>query len=172
MRPSTQICLPFCRYWPAISACLPKQTIWCHSVCSCFCPFLSRQRRLVAIVQVATGCPDGRDRTSGSLPRLPIRMTLFNMLRILPDFDRLRYHTPAGRGEVRKAEKKGREDATGNSKSELGGGAGRRGDRGRDRQGSADPGGGGEGGRHRESAGRRGEAGRPAGVRGRGRQDE
>src|SRR5882672_10387307 len=59
----------------------------CHSVSSCLLPVLSRQRRLVARVKLATGCPDGVDRTSGSRPRLPIRMTLLTMRRFSSAFE-------------------------------------------------------------------------------------
>src|SRR5437763_7374740 len=52
----------------------------CHSVRSCFCPCLSVQFSLVAMVKFATACPLGVYRTSGSLPRLPIRMTLLTPL--------------------------------------------------------------------------------------------
>src|SRR5205823_13296991 len=52
----------------------------CHSVRSCFCPCLSVQFSLVAMVKFATACPLGVYRTSGSLPRLPMRMTLLTPL--------------------------------------------------------------------------------------------
>src|ERR1044072_7657203 len=79
IRPSTNTCLPFVRYWPAISACLPKQTTLCHSVASWRLPSRSFQRRLVATLKLATRCPEGGERTSGSRPRLPTRITLFTM---------------------------------------------------------------------------------------------
>ena len=50
-------------------------------------------------------------------------MTLFNMLRSSPILTGYAI-TRRSAGEVRKTEKKGREDATGHSESELGGGAG------------------------------------------------
>src|SRR5438270_105399 len=79
-RPSTYTCRPLERYSPHSSAGLPQTTMRCHSVRSCFCPCLSVQFSLVAMVKFATACPLGVYRTSGSLPRLPMRMTLLTPL--------------------------------------------------------------------------------------------
>src|SRR5262245_12535902 len=70
----------------------------CHSVCSWRWPFLSRQRRLVARLKLATGWPEGVERTSGSRPRLPIRITLLTMV-VGPPLrgDEVRYHSDSGR---------------------------------------------------------------------------
>src|SRR6185295_10005500 len=79
----------------------------CHSVCSWRWPFLSFQRRLVARVKLATGCPEGVDRTSGSRPRLPIRITLLTIVPFSSGLEsvtvsqpsrRLRFGRAAGRG--------------------------------------------------------------------------
>src|SRR6266851_381957 len=51
----------------------------CHSVRSCQLPSLSLKRSLVARVNLATGVPCGVYFTSGSLPRLPTRMTLLTL---------------------------------------------------------------------------------------------
>src|SRR3954470_10403298 len=51
----------------------------CHSVFSCFAPAASFHDRLVASENVATRLPPVVDRTSGSLPRFPIRVTLFKL---------------------------------------------------------------------------------------------
>src|SRR3974377_118963 len=48
----------------------------CHSVRSCQLPSLSLARAVVASEKVAMVMPLGVDFTSGSLPRLPIRVTL------------------------------------------------------------------------------------------------
>src|SRR3974390_218215 len=48
----------------------------CHSVRSCQLPSLSLARSVVASEKVAMVMPLGVDFTSGSLPRLPIRVTL------------------------------------------------------------------------------------------------
>src|SRR5690606_29112590 len=75
--PSIYTLLPFFRYSPAISASLLKNTTRCHSVRSCICPLcLSFQLSDVARVTLVTAPPLGIKRVSGSLPRLPIRMTL------------------------------------------------------------------------------------------------
>src|SRR4051812_16139157 len=67
----------------------------CHSVFSWRWPPLSRHLRLVARVKLATGWPDGVDRTSGSRPRLPTRITLLIMLPFSSTLgNELRYHTP------------------------------------------------------------------------------
>src|ERR1044071_1661159 len=51
----------------------------CHSVFSCFDPPASFHERLVASENVATRLPPVVDRTSGSFPRFPIRVTLFKL---------------------------------------------------------------------------------------------
>src|SRR6187549_3357717 len=51
----------------------------CHSVFSCFEPDASFHDRLVAREKVATLLPPVVARTSGSLPRFPIRVTLFKL---------------------------------------------------------------------------------------------
>src|SRR6185503_13825074 len=56
----------------------------CHSVFSCFWPLASFHERLVASENVATRFPPVVDRTSGSLPRFPIRVTLFKLRLTLP----------------------------------------------------------------------------------------
>src|SRR5512142_2298204 len=48
----------------------------CHSVRSCFSPLRSVKRSSVAMVNLVTVVPLGVERTSGSFPRRPIRMTL------------------------------------------------------------------------------------------------
>src|SRR6516165_3387502 len=88
---------PFFRYSPAISAKRCQSTTLCHSVRSCHSPLLSLYRSLVARVSLATGVPCGVYLTSGSLPRLPIRITLLTlfpamMLLLLPLFVRSALH--------------------------------------------------------------------------------
>src|SRR5467141_3193789 len=78
-RPSTKTWRPLERYSPQFSAALPHTTTRCHSVRSCFWPALSVQASLVATVKFATAWPLGVYRTSGSRPRLPIRMTLLTL---------------------------------------------------------------------------------------------
>src|SRR3569833_1666481 len=57
-----------------------KITTRCHSVFSLRSPvFLSRQVSEVATVRLAIGRPSCVRRISGSLPRLPIRITLFTL---------------------------------------------------------------------------------------------
>src|SRR6476469_2529794 len=51
----------------------------CHSVFSCCEPAASFHDRLVASEKVATRLPPVVDRTSGSFPRFPIRVTLFKL---------------------------------------------------------------------------------------------
>src|SRR3954464_6051333 len=51
----------------------------CHPVFSCFDPPASFHERLVASENVATRLPPVVDRTSGSFPRFPIRVTLFKL---------------------------------------------------------------------------------------------
>src|SRR5690349_1823014 len=60
-----------------ISAVRPKATRLCHSVLSCQLPCWSLARSAVAREKVATMVPPGVERTSGSLPTLPRRSTLF-----------------------------------------------------------------------------------------------
>src|SRR5208337_3944974 len=70
--------LPLFRYSPQISANRPKATIRCHSVTVVFSPEDRLTRfSLVAIRKFATVVPLLRYFTSGSAPRLPMRMTLF-----------------------------------------------------------------------------------------------
>src|SRR5215213_7614558 len=57
-----------------------KITTLCHSVRSLRSPeALSFQFSEVAILKLTTGSPELSRRTSGSLPRLPTRMTLFTL---------------------------------------------------------------------------------------------
>src|SRR5690348_14482615 len=77
--PSTYTLLPFFRYSPTISAVRDQAVMLCHSVRSCHCPSLSLKRSFVARVNFATGVPEGVYFTSGSLPRLPRRMTLLTL---------------------------------------------------------------------------------------------
>src|ERR1700704_7058072 len=78
-RPSINTLPPFFRYSPAISARRCQSTTLCHSVRSCHSPLLSLKRSLVASVILATGVPLGVYLTSGSLPRLPMRITLLTL---------------------------------------------------------------------------------------------
>src|ERR1051326_8129534 len=55
----------------------------CHSVRSCFSPFLSVNRSSVATVNFVTVWPPGVERTSGSFPSRPTRMTLLIMFFLL-----------------------------------------------------------------------------------------
>src|SRR5215217_2510630 len=83
MRPSTYSLSPFLTYFSTMSAsCEPlvfQTTQRCHSVFSCLAPDASFQVRLVASEKVATRLPPVVERTSGSFPRLPIRVTLFKL---------------------------------------------------------------------------------------------
>ena len=83
MLPSTYTLSPFLQKRSAISArfepLLFHSTIRCHSVFSSFSPDFPFQRRLVAIEMLATRPPLAIERTSGSAPRLPIRVTLFRL---------------------------------------------------------------------------------------------
>src|SRR6476661_10297999 len=83
MRPSTYSLSPFLTYRSTISASCEllvfQTTQRCHSVFSCFEPDASFHDRLVASEKVATRLPPVVDRTSGSLPRFPIRVTLFRL---------------------------------------------------------------------------------------------
>src|SRR5208282_1626466 len=78
-RPSMYTWPPFFRYSPAISASRCHSTTLCHSVLSCHWPSLPLNLEFVARVIFATGVPCGVNLTSGSLPRCPIRMTLFTL---------------------------------------------------------------------------------------------
>src|SRR3982751_3756262 len=51
----------------------------CHSVFSCFAPPASFHVRLVASENVATRLPPVVERTSGSFPRFPIKVTLLRL---------------------------------------------------------------------------------------------
>src|SRR6476619_7246624 len=83
MRPSTKSLSPFFTYFSTMSAsCEPlvfHTTQRCHSVFSCFAPAASFHVRLVASEKVATRLPPVVERTSGSFPRFPIRVTLFKL---------------------------------------------------------------------------------------------
>src|SRR5262245_45573855 len=76
---------PFFMYFSAMSAspepCLLlfQHTTRCHSVFSCFSPPGPVHCRLVASDRLATRDPLLVLRTSGSAPKLPIRMTLFRL---------------------------------------------------------------------------------------------
>src|SRR6267142_4628613 len=61
-----------------------QTTHLCHSVFSCFVPAASFQVRLVAREKVATRFPPAVERTSGSLPRFPINITLFKLRLTIP----------------------------------------------------------------------------------------
>src|SRR5436853_3108755 len=76
--PSMYTLEPFFRYCSAILASPSlKITTRCHSVFSLRSPVaLSRQLSEVATLMFTTGRPSCMRRTSGSLPRLPTRMTL------------------------------------------------------------------------------------------------
>src|SRR3954469_24290336 len=71
----------------------------CHSVFSCFAPPASFHERLVASEKVATRLPPVVDRTSGSFPRFPIRVTLFK-LRLTDSSWRERVHILAAHGMI------------------------------------------------------------------------
>src|SRR5882724_3323342 len=86
-RPSMYTCLPLERYSPQFSAVFPHTTTRCHSVRSCFWPDLSVHASFVATVKFATACPLGVYRTSGSRPRLPIRMTLLTLPAMLASLE-------------------------------------------------------------------------------------
>src|SRR5579875_4068375 len=76
MLPSMYTCFPLVRYSPQISASLFQATMLCHSVRRCCSPARSLKTSSVASVNFATGDPLEVYLTSGSLPSLPIRMTL------------------------------------------------------------------------------------------------
>src|ERR671932_2841719 len=61
----------------------------CHSVFSCRAPLASFQERLVASENVATRLPPVVERTSGSLPRFPIKLTLFRLRLTVPPGERV-----------------------------------------------------------------------------------
>src|SRR5215470_15287200 len=82
-RPSINTLPPFFRYSPAISANRCQSTTLCHSVRSCHSPLLSLKRSLVATVRRATAVPCGVYFTSGSLPRLPIKITLLTLFAMI-----------------------------------------------------------------------------------------
>src|ERR1700690_873270 len=81
-RPSTRTLLPLLRYWPQDSACLPKTTASMKRVSS-FHSSPDLNLELTAMWTVATGVPPGVYLTSGSLVRLPMRMTRLNIRRPL-----------------------------------------------------------------------------------------
>src|SRR5262249_23693634 len=70
---------PFSRYWVHASPCFPQTTTVCHSVACCFSPFAPTQVLDVARENLVTAFPFGVKRVSGSLPRFPIRITLFTI---------------------------------------------------------------------------------------------
>src|SRR2546425_7311100 len=80
-------CLPLERSSPQFSAVFPHPTTRCHSVRSRFWPDLSVHASFVATVKFATACPLGVYRTSGSRPRLPIRMTLLTLPAMLASLE-------------------------------------------------------------------------------------
>src|SRR5512147_1845033 len=67
-----------------MSASFPHATIECHSVFSWRWPSCPVHWRDVASRKLATRWPPGVDRTSGSDPRLPTRMTLFTPATVYP----------------------------------------------------------------------------------------
>src|SRR6185369_17382433 len=83
MRPSTYSLSPFLTYFSTMSASCElfvfHTTQRCHSVFSCLLPLASFHERLVASENVATRLPPVVDRTSGSLPRFPIKVALFKL---------------------------------------------------------------------------------------------
>src|SRR5687767_5964117 len=83
IRPSTNSLSPFFTYFSTMSASweflLFQTTQRCHSVFSCLLPLASFHERLVAREKLATRLPPAADRTSGSLPRFPISVTLFKL---------------------------------------------------------------------------------------------
>src|SRR5688572_7161000 len=88
IRPSTNSLSPFFTYFSTMSASweflLFQTTQRCHSVFSCLLPLASFHERLVANEKLATRLPPAADRTSGSLPRFPISVTLFKLRLTLP----------------------------------------------------------------------------------------
>src|SRR3977135_3113447 len=63
----------------SVDALLFQTTQRCHSVFSCLSPLGPLQLRLVASENAATRLPPAVERTSGSAPRLPMRVTLFKL---------------------------------------------------------------------------------------------
>src|ERR671915_1349543 len=61
----------------------------CHSVFSWREPLASFHDRLVASENVATRLPPVVERTSGSLPRFPIKLTLFRLRLTFPPGERV-----------------------------------------------------------------------------------
>src|SRR5918992_4175672 len=61
----------------------------CHSVFSCRDPLASFHDRLVASENVATRFPPVVERTSGSFPRFPIKLTLFKLRLTFPPGERI-----------------------------------------------------------------------------------
>src|SRR5918992_2304643 len=61
----------------------------CHSVFSWRVPLASFHERLVASENVATRLPPVVERTSGSFPRLPIKLTLFRLRLTFPPGERV-----------------------------------------------------------------------------------
>src|SRR5436853_6801429 len=71
---------PFFRYSAATSAVRCQQTMLCHSVRSFPSPLcLSLKLSLVAMLNLVTAVPCGVYLSSGSLPSVPIRMTLLTL---------------------------------------------------------------------------------------------
>src|SRR3712207_1068295 len=60
----------------------------CHSVFSWRAPLASFHERLVASEKVATRLPPVVERTSGSFPRFPIKLTLFRLRLTFPPGER------------------------------------------------------------------------------------
>ena len=71
--------LPFARYSPATSARRAHNVMLCHSVFSSHSPPLFLNFSLVAREKLATAVPAAVYLTSGSFPKLPIKMTLFKL---------------------------------------------------------------------------------------------
>src|SRR6476619_7158171 len=90
--PSMYTLAPFFRYCSAtLQSPSLKITTRCHSVFSLRSPlFLSRHVSEVAMLRFAIGRPSWVRRISGSLPRLPTRITLFT----LPAIAALHSHSP------------------------------------------------------------------------------
>src|SRR5918998_5255105 len=61
----------------------------CHSVFSWRVPLASFHERLVASENVATRLPPVVERTSGSFPRFPIKLTLFRLRLTVPPGERV-----------------------------------------------------------------------------------
>src|SRR3954471_23522058 len=72
----------------------------CHSVFSCFAPDWSFHVRLVASEKVATRLPPVVERTSGSFPRFPIRVTLFRLRLIHSSLDEMSMPRPHAKDKV------------------------------------------------------------------------